>query len=126
MTVSNTATGSCLCGGVAYRLHGELRPVINCFCGQCQKTSGHHFAATRVAKDRFELTREETLSWYRSSDLAERGFCSRCGGNLFWRRHEDDGISVTAGTLDKPTGLSTSHNIFVEDASDYQIVPELD
>ena len=125
MTAEAVKTGSCLCGGVQYRLHGNLREVINCFCGQCQKTSGHHFAATRVSNSDFELVNDQTLTWYRSSDQAERGFCNRCGGNLFWRRHEDEGISVTAGTLDHPTGLKTGSNIFTEDASDYQIIPDL-
>ena len=53
MTIN--ATGSCLCGAVKYRLMGSLRPVVACHCGQCQKTSGHHVAATSVNRKDFEL-----------------------------------------------------------------------
>ena len=120
-----TITGSCLCGGVRYRASGELRGIINCFCGQCQKTSGHHFAATRVAQADFELLSDSTLTWYRSSPGARRGFCRRCGGNLFWEKEGLDTISITAGTIDKPTGLAVIDNIYVEDANDYHIIPEL-
>ena len=114
-------TGGCLCGGVRYQLNGELRGVVNCFCGQCQKTSGHHVAATRVSMDNFELLQQETLSWYQSSDFAHRGFCSRCGGNLFWQRLNSDTMSVMAGTIDHPTRLSTVENIFVEDMSEHHL-----
>lgn len=117
--------GGCLCEGVRYRLTGPCRDVINCFCGQCQKTSGHHFAATRVSLDQFELLSSETLAWYQSSESAKRGFCQRCGGNLFWQPVDGDTISVTAGTLDKPTGLRTTRNIFIDDMSDYHFLPQL-
>jgi hypothetical protein len=116
-------TGSCLCGGVRYRIDGLARDVVNCFCTQCQKTSGHYVAATRVNEKDLLIEKDETLSWYVSTPGHERGFCSRCGGNLFWRRLSDDQISVMAGTLDKPTGLKTVENIYVEDASDYFEIP---
>ena len=118
-------TGSCLCGGVRYTLFGECREVINCFCGQCRKTTGHHFAATRVNLDQFELNADSTLSWYDSSATASRGFCNRCGSSLFWQKADSNRISVTAGTLDLPTGLKTTRNIFVESISDYHALPIL-
>ena len=120
-----TITGGCLCGGVQYRVTGKLRGVINCFCGQCRRISGHHFAATRASLNDFELGSDKTLSWYDSSHKARRGFCSHCGSSLFWQRHDLDTISITAGTIDPPTGLVTIDNIYVDEASDYQIIPEL-
>ena len=112
-------TGSCLCGGVSYTVAGPLREVIACHCSQCRKTSGHHVAATRVAASGLRFTRNESLTWYRSSDQAERGFCNRCGGNLFWRRYDSDTVSVMAGTLDSPTGLTLTKQMHTESAADY-------
>jgi hypothetical protein len=117
--------GSCLCGGVQYRIEGPVRDVVNCFCTQCQKTSGHHVAATRVDEMNLRIGKDETLSWYVSTPGYQRGFCKQCGGNLFWRRLGDDHISVMAGTLDKPTGLKTVENIYVADASDYFEMPAI-
>ncbi|MXZ80047.1 MAG: GFA family protein [Gammaproteobacteria bacterium] len=117
--------GGCLCGGVTYRITGDIRGVVNCFCGQCRKTSGHHVAAVRCRKDQFELIADDTLSWYRSSSTARRGFCSRCGSSLFWEPFEGETISVMAGTLETPTGVRSILNIFVEDMSDYHDIPRL-
>lgn len=118
-------TGSCLCGGVRYRIEGTVRGVVNCYCTQCQKTSGHHVAATRVNQDELMIEADETLAWYESTPGYQRGFCKRCGGNLFWSRLSDDQISVMAGTLDKPTGLKTVERIHEEDASDYFGLPDI-
>lgn len=108
--------GSCLCGAVTYRVTGALRPVIACHCVQCRKSSGHHVAATSVARGDIEISGEVT--WYQSSDTARRGFCDRCGSNLFW-----DGagvnLSIFAGTLDGPTGLMMAGHIFCADKGDY-------
>ncbi len=117
-------TGSCLCAGVRYTVSGELRGVVNCFCSQCRKTSGHHVAATRANWGQVDIYKTDTLVWYRSSDTAERGFCSRCGGNLFWQSLNDrNQVSIMAGTLDMPTGLKTIENIYTSDASDYRPLP---
>ena len=123
--MNQSIEGSCLCGEIRYRASGDLRPICACHCTQCRKTSGHHVAATRAPLDGFTLESDDTLHWYDSSADARRGFCRRCGGNLFWQHHERDTISVMAGTLDTPTGLSTIENIFVEDMSDYHALPPL-
>lgn len=112
-------TGSCLCGGIKYTITGPMRDVHACHCRQCRKTSGNFVAATRVAKADLTFECQDTLTWYRSSDVAERGFCNTCGGNLFWRRLEGETISIMAGTIDPPTGLKTELHIFVADKSDF-------
>jgi hypothetical protein len=118
------ATGGCLCGGVRYEVRGPLRGVIACHCSQCRRTSGHFVAATQCRSADLALDSDETLAWYRSSDEAERGFCARCGGNLFWRPTGRDVTSIMAGTLDPPTGLSIERHIHVEDKSDYYEVSD--
>lgn len=117
--MSETVTGSCLCGGVTFSVSRFVRPVVACHCGQCRKTSGHYGAATKARNDDFRMTSDETLSWYRSSEAAERGFCSRCGSSMFWRPVGGDSISIMAGALDAPTGLKLAFHIFAEDAGDY-------
>lgn len=114
-----TYAGSCLCGEVAYEIDGPLRPVVGCHCEQCRKTSGHHVAATQGYWDHLRLLRDTGLTWYRSSDTAARGFCKKCGSNLFWRRHGNEMVSIFAGTLETPTGLHMSCHIHSESAGDY-------
>ena len=121
--MNDTRAGSCLCGGVRYEVRGPLREVIACHCGQCRKTSGHHVAATNAARSDFRLLNEETLTWYAASADARRGFCNRCGGNLFWARNGADAISIFAGTLDDTRGLAFTRHIFTRDKADYMTIP---
>ena len=90
-------TGGCLCGGVRYVVNGPLRGVIACHCSQCRRTSGHYAAMTNAPSEQLELKSSQTLVWYQSSATAERGFCSTCGSNLFWRQFDSDTTSITAG-----------------------------
>jgi hypothetical protein len=116
-----TSRGGCLCGGVRYSVRGPLRYVIACHCSQCRKTSGNFVAATGAEADRVTLDEDATLAWFASSESAERGFCARCGGNLFWRPRNDPRgwLSIMAGTVDPPTRLKLKQHIFVADKSDY-------
>lgn len=111
--------GQCLCGAVRFRLLGELRNVVICHCGQCRKWHGHVGAYTRVPISALKIEDERSLSWFRSSDKARRGFCRDCGSSLFWERIGSGQMSVAAGTLDEPSGLETKLQIFAEDAGDY-------
>lgn len=113
------ATGGCLCGGVRYAIAGELGRPISCHCEQCARTSGHVAAMANCATADLTLLESHTLAWFRSSASVERGFCARCGGNLFWRAEPGDETYVTAGTLDRPTGLRLAEHIFVGSRSDY-------
>jgi hypothetical protein len=116
-------TGSCLCNGVRYTINGPLRPVVACHCIQCRKTSGHYVAATQCATGDIHIE-ANTLVWFASSETAERGFCGRCGGNLFWRRFGNENISIWAGTLDGETGLKMESQIHAESKGDYYDLPD--
>jgi hypothetical protein len=116
--------GSCLCGAVAYEVHGPLRNVVACHCTQCRKQTGHYMAATAARRDDFKLVRSDGLRWYRSSAAAERGFCDRCGSVLFWSRDGGPDISITAGSVDGPTGVTTEGHIFCGSKGDYYVIPE--
>ncbi|QMU59926.1 MAG: GFA family protein [Boseongicola sp.] len=109
-------TGGCNCGAIRYEIKGPLRPVIACHCEQCRKTSGFHVAATSAAKSDIVITGDPT--WFHASDTARRGFCPTCGSNLFW-----DGpganLSIFAGTINSPTGLTLKGHIYCADKGDY-------
>lgn len=109
-------TGGCLCGTVRFAVDGPLRPVVACHCAQCRRMSGNYVAATSAPRD--SVTVQGDVRWYRSSDSAHRGFCPLCGSNLFW-----DGpgthLSIMAGALDGPTGLTLKGHIFCADKGDW-------
>jgi hypothetical protein len=112
-------TGSCLCGAVAFEVRGELRPVIACHCLQCRKQTGNYMSATACADCELVLTRSDGLKWYRSSPRATRAFCNACGSTLFWKADGSDRTSISAGTIDGPSGAPLDGHIFCESAGDY-------
>ena len=121
-------TGGCLCGGVRYAAHGQLRDVLICHCVDCLRFHGGPGAYTAVPRDELELTEQRGLVWRAtpSSDAgAERGFCRECGSSLFWRAPARPTVSVTAGTLDGPTGLRTIGHIYDAQRADWEPVDDL-
>lgn len=117
--MSETHAGRCLCGAVSFTTRGPLREVIGCHCGQCRRQTGLYYAATNVPDDMLDVKDSGTLRWYRSSETARRGFCSRCGSALFWKGDGTRYTSVMAGAFDPPTGLKFGYHIFVADKGDF-------
>ena len=114
------ATGGCACGGVRYRITGELRDVVHCHCEPCRRITGHHMSATATRSADLHLESDDTLRWYRRTDTVRYGFCSTCGATMFWEAvDKTDLTSVAAGTLDQPTGLRTVVAIYADEAGDY-------
>ena len=73
-----------------------------------------------------KVTKDSGLAWFKTSNIAERGFCRECGSSLFWRPFELDTTGIIAGSLDGPTGLKTVGHIFVGEKSDfYNITDDL-
>ncbi len=122
--MADRAEGGCLCSGVRFAVEGRLRPVVFCHCEQCRRTSGHFVAASACELDAFNLTAEDTLSWYRSSDEAQRGFCNTCGASLFWRPSNGRYVSIMAGVFDDPNILTGGEHIFCEGISNYYNVED--
>jgi hypothetical protein len=111
--------GKCLCEKVSFTARGPLRGVVYCHCTQCRRQTGHFLGATNVQNEQLEVTGAEHVRWFKSSDEAERGFCSNCGSVMFWRIGGRDYTSVTAGLFASPSGLKAEMHIFVADKGDY-------
>ena len=81
-------------------------------------------AFTGAPAEKFRFLQQRGLAWFRSSEEAERGFCRECGSSLFWRRIGSATLSVTAGSLDEPTGLKCGAHLFTAFKGDYYDLPE--
>lgn len=111
--------GSCLCGAVTFEITGELPAPDACHCSKCRKHSGHYFVSTDVRRSAVNIHGADKITWFRSSEKAERGFCSVCGSSLFWSPFHKDWIGVAMGALDSPTGTGIALHIFVAEKGDY-------
>lgn len=123
---NSVTTGGCLCGAVRYEVKGPLRDVVNCHCNMCLRLHGNFGPHSKARKVNITITLGDGLTWYKTSDVARRGFCHKCGSSLFWEPFELDATGIVAGSLDGVTGLRTMGHIFVAEKSDfYEITDSL-
>jgi len=119
------ATGRCECGGVRYRVTGELREVVHCHCTPCRRITGHHMAAAAAHRDDLHLDVESNLAWYHRTNEVRYGFCNRCGSTLFWMATDKTAtVAIAAGTLDQPTSLRSVLAIYTGEASDFHVLDD--
>ena len=78
-------TGGCLCGDVRYEISKPAIDIGYCHCKMCQRFSGAPviFGATYPI-EAVQFTQGEP-TYYKSSPIAERGFCKRCGSSLTYK-----------------------------------------
>jgi hypothetical protein len=97
------ATGGCQCGAVRYAFYAPLEKCHVCHCRMCQRATGGVFAALAGGQPgNFEWTRGKP-AFFASSNLAQRGFCEKCGTPLsFQYEYAGARMYTTIGSLDDP------------------------
>lgn len=113
------AKGGCLCGGIRFEIYQSLRSVDVCHCKQCRQTAGYLNGFTVCLPENLVFIKDETLTWYESSEEAKRGFCNKCGSSIFWTYKSGGNMGISPASLDEPTGLKTAMHVFTEFAGDY-------
>lgn len=101
--------GSCLCGGIRFRIDAALAPIQICHCSQCRKAQGGPFATnTPVSAASFQLlSGEELLTAFESSPGKQRVFCRRCGSPIYSHKASLPGVlRIRAGLIDEPVSVS--------------------
>ena len=110
-----TRSGKCLCGAVQFEANDVEQHVHACHCSMCRRWGGGPALSVSVGSVTF--TGEENITRYESSGWAERGFCSRCGSNLFYFLKPDRYILGT-GTFDEQV-FDFDGEIFCADKPDW-------
>ncbi|MDX1518884.1 MAG: GFA family protein [Gammaproteobacteria bacterium] len=108
------ARGSCLCGAVTVEAETMSTHVGACHCGMCRKWTGGPGLAVECG-DRVNITGEENITVFDSSDWAERAFCSKCGTHLYYRLKQANLYHIQAGLFDAGSELKFDHQIFIEE-----------
>jgi len=57
---------------------------------------------------------QESIGIIRSSDWAERGFCAKCGSNLFYHIVGNSDYQIAAGLFDDQSKLRLSLQLFTD------------
>jgi len=114
----STIKGQCLCADVQFEtpMPGHIDA---CHCETCRRWNGGPFIGADF-REGINITKDDGLSWYDSSDWAKRGFCKTCGTSLFYCLKSSPGFwSIASGTLDLPEGLKLGKEIFIDEKPDY-------
>jgi hypothetical protein len=107
------ATGRCLCGAVTFTAHDVDLGMHVCHCSMCRMWAGG--PTFSVACSRVEFRGEEHVTRFASSEWAERGFCDRCGSNLFYRLVQRDQYILQMGSFDDQAAFRVASEIYVDD-----------
>lgn len=108
-----TATGKCLCGAVTFSAEGVDPHVHGCHCSMCRTWSGSPMLSAAVGS--VEFTGEDNITRYASSDWAERGFCAKCGSNLFYRMKEPEQYIMCTGCFDEQSAFKLVGEIYIDE-----------
>ena len=125
-----TYTGSCLCGQIRYRIEGEPLGARMCWCTDCQKiasgsaTVNALFAPQTIAYEGDIALFERVAD---SGNVVERGFCPKCGSQIFSRpKANDTPTRIRIGTLDDPSAIAPQAIIWTDSAPDWALLdPDL-
>lgn len=92
--------GGCLCQTIRY--HSSAPPVRGgyCHCSQCRRAYGGFFLASlQFAAAEFSFTKGNPR-YFRSSNLARRGFCEACGSPIIFSYDGAPTVWILIGSLD--------------------------
>ena len=101
-----------MCGAVKFIATAEKPVVAVCHCDKCRRWSSGPFMEVSCQEATFEG--EEHISRIRSSEWAERGFCDKCGSNLFYHIVESADYQISAGLIDDQSNLEMSLQVFTD------------
>ena len=106
------AVGSCLCDAVTYIAKEVDTDVHVCHCDICRRWNGGPGFAVSVGQVSFKG--EQNITRFNSSEWAERGFCKRCGTNLFYHLKEADLYMLWMGTFNDLIPFELASEIYID------------
>lgn len=120
-------TGSCLCDGIHYEIHGEIGEIIECHCQRCRKANGTAYATNApIKKADFKITKgENLLKKFESTPTTTRCFCAECGSPIMSIKAETpDTYRLRIGTLDTKLEHKPTSHIFVASKAEWDSISD--
>lgn len=111
-------TGKCMCGAVTFKAQIAEPHVGACHCDMCRQWGSGPFLEVNCGTS-VEFQGSENISLYSSSDWAERGFCSTCGSNLFYRLKGTGETMLAAGLVEDLNGFDMNVQVFIDEKPAY-------
>jgi hypothetical protein len=112
--------GRCACGAVKFEFDTDPTFIADCYCKDCQKSSGSAMATFfGVPNADFKLIGGEPKSFHyiaESGKGLDRNFCPICGARVYSNNLESfpGMVFVTIGSLDQPDGVEPKLEMFTK------------
>ena len=95
-------SGHCLCGKIQYQVTGDPKWTALCHCESCRRACSAPIVAW-MGFDPKDVEWSGERTFYKSSDIATRGFCNTCGTQMSFESTRWPGeIHLYAISLDDP------------------------
>jgi len=117
--------GGCLCGEIRYEITAEAGPSRICWCRDCQRISSNGTVNVIFPSDAIKVSGSpgKHVKPADSGNTVTRRFCSSCGTQLFSDSSGRPGLTVVrVGTLDEPSAVKPTTNIWVASAPSWACV----
>jgi len=113
--------GSCLCGSVEFSIEQGVTDIIHCHCSLCRKASGSAYATNGFinARDLKLSDKNNTLTFYESSEGKRKYFCKACGAPIYSSNSQSpERYRLRLGALDSDIAeRPISHNFVTSKAN---------
>ena len=114
MSNESKTKGSCLCGAIHISVKAMSKSVGVCHCNMCRKWTGGPLMAVDCGSD-VSFDGEKDVSVFNSSEWGERGFCNKCGSNLFYRLKQNNQYMIPIGLFDDCEAVVFDHQVFIDE-----------
>jgi len=111
------ATGGCLCRRVRFEASEDPLDVGYCHCRYCQLALGSPLGVSVIYKKSAVRFVGDEPKKYKSSEIAERGFCGNCGTSIYnthYAPDEADYYAIRIGAMDNPADFPPKWHYGVE------------
>jgi len=105
--------GHCLCGAVSIRVRRHRAETGACHCTRCRRWAGGVFNVFRAAPDQVTVTGPAATY---PGEIAERGFCPRCGTSLWLRDNAGGDYEFMVGVFDGAAEYPVISEIYIDRA----------
>ena len=118
LSKTTKAKGQCLCGVVKFKTSSASLQLGACHCKMCRSLCSGPYLSIDCGTDvQFEST--YNIGVYNSSEWAERGFCTQCGSQLFYRLKGSGQTIMSAGLFGDDLGFEFDHQVFIDEKPNY-------
>ena len=109
--------GKCLCSAITIRTL-DKKSIDACHCGMCRRWGGGPALVVSCGSE-VQIEGIDKLKVYKSSEWAQRAFCSECGTHIFYSLLSTNEYFVPVGLFQDDLEFEFKEQIFIDRKPSY-------